>query len=92
MSMLIYYVVAGEDYEDPENATIVFQSGFQGHAGYWFSLTIIDDPMNEPSEVFALILSSNDDGVDFTRRVAIVIIVDDDPRKFNFVPACCYLK
>ncbi len=63
---------------------IVIQSGFQGHAVYNFQLSIIDDFENEEDEVLHLYFFTNDGAV-FGFPFAIVMIEDDDPRKYQHI-------
>ncbi len=51
---------------------------------YEFQLSIIDDFENEPDEVLYLFLITNDVAV-FGFPLALVMIEDDDPRKYQHI-------
>lgn len=73
----ILHVAVGEDFEAPQNSSIVLQSG--GHdPSFWLYVDIIDDDLYEDNESFFLELSSNDSAVVFNRSLTEVIIDNDD--------------
>ncbi len=72
------YFAVGEDYMDPENASITLSMGLHGHYNLSLRLFIIGDELYEGDESLFLMLSSNDMVAVFNLSVVEVTIVDDD--------------
>ena len=78
-SVLSMRFVVGEDYEEPQNATIVLSFGISLHARFWRRVTILDDSLYENEEFFTLTLTADDPSVVvFNESEAVVIIEDND--------------
>ncbi len=75
------YFAVGEDYMDPENASITLSLGLHGHYNLSLRLFIIGDELYEGDESLFLMLSSNDMVAVFNLSVVEVTIVDEDPGK-----------
>ncbi len=80
ISCALYFAV-GDDYMEPENASITLSSGLHGHYYLWLRVYIVEDLLYEGDENFFLVLSSNDPAAVFNLSMAEVIIADDDPGK-----------
>ncbi len=76
-------LTVGEDFMEPENASITLSSGLHGHYSLWLRVFIVGDILYEGDENFFLVLSSNDTAAVFNQSMTEVTIADDDPGK------CC---
>ncbi len=87
ISIHIYSLLVGSDYQQPENTTIVLSAGAHGMM-FEHSVAIIKDSLFENQETFVLALSADDPTVVvFNESEAQVVIQDDD----NGMVMCAYV-